>query len=114
MNTTAFDTEKAKCVESAVCSEFGTTLSEIVSFRDSLAKKVVVFVLTKRFGYDKRILGHKYQMTYLYVPTVIFEINRMMQVVPGLELKINKVLKIIENEKDLDLSRNRNLETVIS
>lgn len=114
MNTITFDTEKAKQVETAVCSEFGTTLSEIVSFRDSLAKKVVVFILSKLYGYDKRILGHKYQMTYLYVPTVIFEINRMMQVVPGLELKINAVLKIVENEKDLDLSRNRNLETVIS
>jgi len=98
MNTISFDTEKAKLVEMAVCSEFGTTLSEIVRFRDSLAKKVVVFILSTQFGYDKRILGHKYQMTYLYVPTVIEETKRMMVVVPAFGEKINAVLKSIENE----------------
>lgn len=114
MNPTTFDTEKAKQVETAVCSEFGTTLSEVVSFRDSLAKKVVVFVLTTRLGYDKRILGHKYQMSYLYVPTVISEIEYMVKVVPGFELKINAVLKSIENEKILDTARNRNFATALS
>jgi hypothetical protein len=114
MNTTTFDTEKAKRVESVVCSEFGTTLSEIVSFRDSLVKKVVVFVLLKQYGYDKRILGHKYQMTYLYVPTVIFEIERMLIVVPGFELKMNAVLKRIEDEKVLDISGNRHFATALS
>lgn len=114
MNTTTFDTEKAKRVESAVCSEFGTMISEIVSFRDSLAKKVVVFILTKQFGYDKRILGHKYQMTYLYVPTVVFEMEQMLKVVPGFGLKINAVLKIIKNEKILDYAGNRNFAAALS
>lgn len=114
MNTTTFDTEKAKQVETAVCSEFRTTLSEVVSFRDSLVKKVVVFVLSTRFGYDKRVLGHKYQMTYLYVPAVIQEIEYMMKVVSGFELRINVVLKSIENEKTLDSKRNRNFATALS
>jgi len=114
MKTTTFDTEKAKRVESAVCSEFGTTLSEIVSFRDSLAKKVVVFVLSKQYGYDKRILGYKYQMSYLYVPTVVSELEYMAKVVPGFELKINAVLKSVENEKNLDIARNRNFATALS
>jgi hypothetical protein len=114
MNASTFDTEKAKLVETAVCSEFGTTLSEIVSFKDSLAKKVVVFVLFKILGYDKRILGHKYQMTYLYVPTVVLEMESMMKMVPGFELKINSVLKSVEYEKNLDGSRNRNFATAVS
>lgn len=114
MNTTTFDTEKAKQVETAVCSEFGTTLSEIVSFRDSLAKKVVVFILTTRFSCDKRILGHKYQISYLYVPTVVSELEYMAKVVPGFEMKINAVLKSIENEKILDNARNRDFATALS
>lgn len=114
MNTTTFDTEKAKRVESAVCSEFGTTLSEIVSFRDSLAKKVVVFLLSKYCGYDKRMIGHKYQMTYLYVPTVVSELEYMIKVVPGLNNKINAVLKQIDNEKTLDTARNRHLASALS
>ena len=93
MNTTTFDTEKAKRVESAVCSEFGCAICEIVSFRDSIFKKVVVFILSKHFGYDKRVLGHKYQMTYLYVPTVVEEMEFMIKTVPSFEEKINSVLK---------------------
>ena len=98
MKPTTFDTEKAKQVEQAVCREFGTTISDIVSYRDSLAKKVVVFVLDKLYGYDKRILGHKYQMTYLYVPTVVYEIELNIKIVPGFENKINAIIKSIENE----------------
>lgn len=114
MNTITFDTKKAKQVEKAVCSEFGTTLSEIVSFRDSLAKKVVVFILFKNLGYDKRMIGHKYQMTYLYVPTVVEEMEALLKTVPGFELKINSVLKIVKDEKVLDQSRTRSLETALS
>ena len=114
MNPTTFDTEKAKQVETAVCGEFGTVLSDVVSFRDSLAKKVVVFILTKQFGYDKRIIGHKYQMTYLYVPTVVLEMEQMLKIVPGFGLKINAVLKMIENEKILDYAGNRNFAAALS
>jgi hypothetical protein len=114
MNTISFDTEKAKLVERTVCREFGTTLSDIVSFRDSLAKKVVVFLLTKQYGYDKRILGHKYQMTYLYVPTVVAELEHLMKVVPGFEGKINAILKQLDDEKILDLAGSRNFAPALS
>ena len=114
MNTITFDTEKAKQVETAVCSEFGNSVSEIVGFGDTVFKKVVVFVLHKHLGYDKRMIGHKYQMTYLFVPTVVDEVGRMIKMVSGFESKINAVLKRIENEKTLEHTRNRSIETALS
>lgn len=114
MKPTTFDTEKAKRVESAVCCEFGCAVHEIVGFRDSIFKKVVVFLLSELYGYDKRVLGLKYQITYLYVPTVIAEIEFTMKMVDGFEKKINTILNQFENEKILDHSRNRNLETALS
>lgn len=114
MNTITFDTEKAKQVETAVCREFGCSISEIVSFRDSIFKKVVVFILIKKYGYDKRVLGLKYQITYLYVPTVVAEMEFMMKMVPVFESKINAVLKLIENEKILDTQRNRRIASTLS
>lgn len=93
MNTITFDTEKAKLVEKAVCREFGCGIADIVSFGDTMAKKVVVFLLAKQYGYDKRILGHKYQMTYLYVPTVVAELEHMIKVMPGFELKMNAIIQ---------------------
>jgi len=107
MKPTTFDTENAKIVEQAISSEFGCRVSEIVSLRDSLVKKVVVFLLSKTKNYDARTLGHKYQMSYLYVPTVIQEIEYLIKTVPGFELKINAVLNKIENEKILDFGGKR-------
>lgn len=98
MKTTTFDTENAKIVEQAISSEFGCRVSEIVSLRDSLVKKVVVFILTKTKEYDARTLGHKYQISYLYVPTVITEMEYLIKTVPGFESKINAILKNIDYE----------------
>jgi hypothetical protein len=98
MKTITFDTEIAKMVEQCISIEFGCRVSEIVSLRDSLGKKVIVFVLSKSKKYDARTLGHKYQMSYLYVPTVIQEIEYMIKTVPGFEVKVNAVLKKLENE----------------
>jgi len=95
MKPTTFDTEKAEIVEQAVCSEFGFSISEIVSFRDAIAKKVVVFLLVKYLEYDKRMIGKKYQISYMYVPTVVLEMEQMQKVVLGFESKINAVLKTI-------------------
>lgn len=102
MKPTTFDTENAKIVEQAISSEFSCRVSEIVSLRDTMVKKVVVFILSKTRNYDARTLGHKYQMSYLYVPTVIAEIDYMIKTVPGFELKINTVY-----EKILDSRRER-------
>ena len=114
MNTITFDTEKAKRVESLVCCEFGCAVSEIVSFRDSIFKKVVVFLLSKHCGYDKRMIGYKYQITYLYVPTVVSELETMMKSIPLFETKINSILKQIDNEKILDPKRIRHYFEAVS
>lgn len=69
--------------------------------RDSLVKKVVVFLLSKTKKYDARTLGHKYQISYLYVPTVIVEVEYLVKTVPGFEVKINNVYERIgfENQE---------------
>ncbi|MGQ7945035.1 hypothetical protein [Flavobacterium sp. WC2509] len=95
MKTITFDTENAKIVEQAISSEFGCRVSEIVSLRDSLVKKVIVFLLSKTKKYDARTLGHKYQISYLYVPTVIAEMEYMIKTVPVFETKINNVYERI-------------------
>lgn len=100
MKTTTFDSDYAKIMEQAISSEFGCRVSEIVSLRDSLGKKVVVFLLTKTKNYDARTLGHKYQISYLYVPTVIQEIEYMVKTVPGFESKINAIYERIDFERE--------------
>ena len=114
MNTIPFDTEKAKLVERAVCREFGCGIADIVSMSDTMTKKVVVFLLSKRYGYDKRIIGHKYQMTYLYVPTVVAELEHMIKVVPGFELKMNAIIQQLDDEKILDYAGSRNFAPALS
>lgn len=102
MKPATFDTENAKIVEQAISSEFGCRVSEIVSLRDTMVKKVVVFLLSKTKNYDARTLGHKYQISYLYVPTVIAEMEYKIKTEPGFEVKINKVYA-----KILDVTRER-------
>jgi len=96
METITFDTEYTKKLEFAISVEFSCKISEIVSLRDSLVKKVIVFLLSKTKNYDARTLGHKYQISYLYVPTVIAEMEYMIKTVPGFEMKINAVLKTLD------------------
>ena len=91
METIIFDTEYAKKLETAICVEFSCKISEIVSLRDSLVKKVIVFILTKTKKYNARVLGHYYQISYLYVPTVVAEMEYLIKTVPGFETKIKNV-----------------------
>lgn len=95
MKTITFDNEKAKAVENAVSNVFDCRVSEIVSLKDTLVKKVVVYILFKTEGYCSRVLAANYQISYLYVPTVIAELEYMKKVVPGFESKIESVLKKI-------------------
>jgi hypothetical protein len=95
MKTIAFDTKKAEMVERAISAEFGCKVSEIVSLRDSLFKKVVVFILSKTQHYDARVLGVKYQISYLYIPTVIAEMEHLIKTVPLFESKIKNVYEQI-------------------
>jgi hypothetical protein len=100
MKTITFDAENAYIVEQAISSEFGCRISEIVSLRDSLVKKVVVFILFKTKEYDARTLGAHYQISWLYVPTVIQEMEYLVKTVPGFELKINKIYERIDFGKE--------------
>ncbi|MHC0441588.1 hypothetical protein [Flavobacterium sp. 3-210] len=100
MKTITFDNEKAKAVEKAVSEVFDCRVSEIVSLKDTLVKKVVVFILFKTENYCARVLGVNYQISYLYVPTVVAEMENMKKVVPGFELKINNVYERIKNLLD--------------
>lgn len=95
MKTITFDTEHAKKLELVISSEFSCKRSEIVSLRDSFVKKVAVFVLSKTKDYNNRVLGSNYQISYLYIPTVISEIEYLMKTVPVFENKINNVCELI-------------------
>lgn len=96
MKTIAFNIENATVVENAVCEVFDCRVSEIVSLKDTLVKKVVVFVLVKYFEIDKRVVGHQYQMTYLFVPTVVAELENIIKNAVDFQIKINKVYERIE------------------
>lgn len=97
MQNNTFDTNYAHQLEQAISLEFGCRVSEIVSLRDSLVKKVIVFVLFKSEKYNTRIIGLNYHISYLYVPTVVAEIEYMIKTVPDFESKINSILKLIPN-----------------
>lgn len=102
MKTTTFDTEKANSVEKAVCCEFGFSVPQIVGLRDTIAKKVVVYLLVSYFGFDKRKVARKYQVSHLYVPTLVQEMQYMEKVVAVFKGKIVLVINQLKNEKILD------------
>jgi hypothetical protein len=106
MKTITFDLEKAKAVETAVCEVFQCGIHELIGYKDTPEKKVIVFILLNRFGYDKRVIGHHYQMSYLYVPTVVSEVENRMKNVCDFEIKINQVYeKILDNGGNADCFR---------
>lgn len=100
MKAITFDTEHAKKIELSIISEFGCKHSEIVSLRDSFVKKVAVFILSKTKNYNTRILGANYQISHLYIPTVISEIEYLIKIIPAFELKIKNIYERIENILD--------------
>jgi hypothetical protein len=113
MKTTTFDLMKIQAIELAVCKEFECEIRDLVSVTDTFQKKVVVFLLMQH-GFDKRMIGHKYQITYLYVPTVVEETKRMMQIIPAFKEKINSIIKSLTYEKVLDTHRIGYCSAVIS
>lgn len=102
METTAFNLEKAIMIEEAVCAEFGCSVHEIVCFRNTFFKKVVVFLLTKIHQYNRRNIGLKYQITYLYVPTVVQELEYQYKNVFVFKTAIDNVCKKLGYEPNLD------------
>jgi hypothetical protein len=93
MKTINFDTEHAKKLELAISVEFSCRTSEIVSLRDALVKKVIVFILSKTKDYNPHVLAANYQISYLYIPTIIAEIEYLIRTVPAFENKIKTVCK---------------------
>lgn len=97
MKTTAFDSSVATAVENAVIEVYNCKLGDIVQFRDSDEKKVVVFVLFHWYGYNWHCIGKAYQMSYLYVPTVAAEFEYWYQRDEKMKQKIDLVMvKLME------------------
>lgn len=114
MKTTTFDLMKMQAIELAVCKEFECRVSDLVNVTDTFQKKVAVYILMQQ-GFDKRLIGHKYQICYLYIPTVVAETEYMMKVVAGFNDKINRILNQINyGTQTLDQSRSGHFEAVIS
>ena len=102
MNTITFDIEKAKILEEAVCMEFGCSIYEIVCFKNTFFKKVIVFLLTKIHHYNRRNIVMKYKITYLYVPTVVQELEYQYKNVLLFKKSIDNVCKKLGYEPSLD------------
>lgn len=98
MNTITFDKKKCAEVENAVMCEFDCKYHDIVSFPDTFEKKVVVFLLSKFYDFDKRNLGKAYQMTYLFVPTVVDQLEFQLFTDWKFRAKIAIVLKNLKYE----------------
>jgi hypothetical protein len=75
MKNMLFDAAIATDVENAVITYFGCERHDIVQYRDSEVKKVVVFILLHHFGFNKRIIGWNYRITHWYVPTAAKEVK---------------------------------------
>jgi hypothetical protein len=62
---------------------------------------VVVFLLVTEHGFNKRNIGLKYQITYLYVPTVVSEIEYQIKNI-GITAKYPAHKRAIDYEKVMD------------
>lgn len=100
-----YNEQTAKEVESAVMQVFGCKLSTIVRCIDTHEKKVVIFILSKLYDFDKRNLAVAYSTVYLYVPTIVSEIEDQFILNPELRNKIIQVTKIIGYASTMDQRR---------
>ncbi|MBF04999.1 MAG: hypothetical protein CMP76_17115 [Flavobacterium sp.] len=107
MNTTIlYNEDIAKEVETAVMCVFGCKLTDLVGFFDTDYKKIVVFVLSKLYGFDKRNIAQAYSMSYMYVPTVVDEIELRYLLDVKIREKLIEIVKIIGYEsRAMDGSR---------
>lgn len=108
MNTSAFNKDYASEVENSVMLYFGAKLSAIVGNYDSIEKKAVVFILKKYLDFNQRHLARAYSINYLYVPTVVEQMEYQMKVDVLFKEKINQVLESIGyGVKEMDQGRRR-------
>jgi hypothetical protein len=99
MKTIAFDNTVATAVENAVIDVYNCKRGDIIQFRDSDEKKVVVFILYSWYRYNWHCIAKAYQMTYLYVPTVADELEYWYQRDEKVKGKIDMVLSIVKFDK---------------
>ncbi|WP_298220862.1 hypothetical protein [Flavobacterium sp.] len=78
MVAAAYNSETVKKLETAVCQIFDCKYSDIIGFADTVPKKVVVFILSKLYGFSKYKIASEYKMTDLYVPTVVEKMELQM------------------------------------
>lgn len=102
METITFDTELAAALEAVICEVFNCCVPEIVGMRYTLAKKVIVFILSDQYGYTNRIIGRKYQLSHLYVPTLVREMEYQNKVDLSFKNKIETVKKRMAYEAVMD------------
>jgi hypothetical protein len=60
-------------------TEMDCSIYKIIGSNNTMEKSGC-FLLTKLFGYNWRIIGRKYQITYLYVPTVVQQLTYQYKV----------------------------------
>jgi len=99
---TFFETDKAIAIETAVMNEMNCSIYKIVGGNNTMEKKVVVFLLTRLLDYNWRIIGRKYQICYLYVPTVVHQLEYHYKVDLNFQKMINNILKKTGYGKNLD------------
>lgn len=103
---TTFDKQKCAAVEQAVMNVLDCNLHEIVNYPDTFSKKVVVFVLSKFYDFDKRNVGVAYQMTYLYVPTVVDQMEFRMFTDWKFREQVAMILKHLNYAAKVDFTGN--------
>ena len=99
METITFDTALAAVLEAEICKVLNCSVGDIVGMRYTLSKKVIVFILSDHYKYTNRIIGRKYQLSHLFVPTVVREMKYQYQVDLVLRSKIESIKKSISYEK---------------
>ncbi len=97
MKPTAFDNAVATEVENAVMAVYGCERHDIIQFKDSDVKKVVVFILYHHMGYNKRFIGLNYRITHWYVPTASDEVKVLYERDGVVREKIDRVLSKISS-----------------
>jgi hypothetical protein len=103
MKTITFDNEKSAAIESAVCNEMNCSIYSLNGGDNTMSKKVVVFLSSKLLDYNRRLIARKYQITYLYVPTVVEDMQWKYKVDLVFRNTINNILKKTGYAEILDI-----------
>lgn len=86
----------------AIQREFSCSLAKIVSFPDTLEKKIAVFILKHFQGYDSKDIGLAYCITWLYVPTVVNQMMDRYSREPIFRERLMRILNELENAEETE------------